>query len=224
MPTMTQRQVHFVRDGEGLSESAAEAFVASVESAIAARGVAAVALSGGPTSRKLFDLLAGEPYASRLAPAWTRLHVFWTTERHVSPDHPESCYRLAHWSLLCRFAIPSGNIHRIRAEMADGAAAAFAYEHELRTFFQPRALLRDGFPCFDLTLLALEDHEDGGDVAAPSTGGGRWVATRTAPPRGRGEIALTLPVLAKSRNALVLLGGSDAAAAGRAARLLRLVA
>src|SRR5260221_4397317 len=160
MQTITQRQIHFVPDGQILSAIAAEAFVTAVEKAIASRGVAAVALCGGSTSRKLFDMLTAEPYASRLQPLWTRLHVFLTTELHVQPDHPESCYRLAHWSLLSRFAIPSANVHRIRAEMADGASVAAAYHHELRTFFQPRGLMRDGLPCFDLTILALEDREE----------------------------------------------------------------
>src|SRR5258705_8905238 len=115
MQAINQRQIHFVPDGETLQTSAADAFVNAVDSAIASRGVAAVALCGGSTTRKLFEMLTEEPYASRLRPLWTRLHVFWTTERHVQPDHPESCYRLAHWSLLSRFAIPSANVHRIRA-------------------------------------------------------------------------------------------------------------
>jgi 6-phosphogluconolactonase len=223
MQAITQRQIHFVPDGERLSTSAAEAFVNAVENAITHRGVAAVALCGGRTTRKLFELLTDEPYATRLEPLWARLHVFWTTERHVQPDHPESCYRLAHWSLLSRFAIPSANVHRIRAEMADGASAATAYQHELRTFFQPRGLMRDGLPCFDLTILALDDHD--GLVSVESTTGDTrcWVTTCTPRSRERGEIGLTLSVLRNARSSLVLCG-NDAAAAGRAAHLLRFVA
>jgi 6-phosphogluconolactonase len=223
MKAMTQRQIHFVHDGESLSSMAADAFVGAVEKAIASRGVAAVALSGGATTRKLFDMLTDEPYASRLEPLWTRLHVFWTTERHVQPDHPESCYRLAHWSLLSRFAIPSTNIHRIRAEMADGASVARAYQHELRTFFQPRGLMRDGLPCFDLTILALEGREDLESVDTHMSATPHWVTTRTPASRERGEIALTLPILRNARSSLVLFG-NDAASAGRAAHLLRFVA
>lgn len=224
MHTISRRQIHFVRDGESLAASAADAFVDAVEKGIASRGVAAVALSGGATARKLFAMLADDPYAARLAPLWTRLHVFWTTERHVRPDHPESCYRLAHWGLFSRFVIPSSNIHRIRAEMSDGATVASAYQHELRTFFQPRGLMRDGLPCFDLTILALEDHEEQDSVQARDDDDGRWVTTRTALTHERGEIVLTLPVLGNARNALVLFPNGDAAAAGRAAHALRFVA
>jgi 6-phosphogluconolactonase len=223
MQTITQRQIHFVPDGQTLSATAAEAFVKAVEKAIAIRGVAAVALCGGSTSRKLFDMLTAEPYASRLQPLWTRLHVFWTTELHVQPDHPESCYRLAHWSLLSRFAIPSTNIHRIRAEMADGASVATAYHHELRTFFQPRGLMRDGLPCFDLTILSLEAREELESIETSVDDARRWVTTRTTESRERGEIGLTLPVLRNARSSLLLFS-NDAAAAGRAAHLLRFVA
>ena len=223
MEAITQRQIHFVPDGASLSTTAADAFVDAVDKAIASRGVAAVALSGGRTTRKLFDMLTDEPYASRLQPLWTRLHIFWTAERHVQPDHPESCYRLAHWSLLSRFAVPSANIHRMRAEMADGASVASAYHHELRTFFQPRGLLRDGLPCFDLAIVTLDNREGLASFESTSGDTRRWVTTRTPPSRERGEIRLTLPVLRNARSSLVLFS-NDAAAAGRAAHLLRFVA
>lgn len=224
MQTTSRRQIHFVRDGEQLATSAAEAFVAAVEEGIANRGVAVVALCGGTTTRRLFSMLADEPYSDRLAPLWTRIHVFWTTERNVSPDHPESCFRLAHWNLLGRFAIPSRNIHRIKTEMADSAGVAAAYQEELRSFFLLNGLMRDGLPCFDLTILALEDQEESQMVAARADQSGRWVTTHSAPTRERGEIVMTLPVLGNARNSLVLFPDGDAAAAGRAAHLLRFVA
>ena len=220
MTTMTQRQIHFVPKGESLPPTAAEAFVEAVERAIELRGIAAVALSGGSTTRRLFDMLTSERFAARLQPLWTRLHVFWTTERHVRPDHPESCYRLAHWSLLSRFAIPSGNVHRIRAEMADGSSIAAAYQHELRSFFEKRDMLRDGLPCFDLAIVSMDDRDE---LESSSGTDVRWVTTRTSPSREHVEIGLTVPVLRNARSALVLLS-NDAAAAGRAAHVLRLVA
>jgi len=224
MHTISRRQIHFVRDGESLSTTAADAFVDAVEKAIESRGVAAIALSGGATTKKLFAILSDEPYANRLAPLWTRIHVFWTAERHVRPDHPESCYRLAHWLLLGRITIPSSNIHRIRAEMAEPQTAASAYQQELRTFFQTRGLMRDDLPCFDLTILALEDHEERETIEALHADTGRWVTTRTALSHERGEIVLTLPVLGNARNSLVLFPNGDATAAGRAAHALRFVA
>jgi 6-phosphogluconolactonase len=223
MQATSRRQVHFVRDGENLSDNAAEAFVEAVESAVVSRGVAAVALCGGTIAKKLFAMLAEEPYASRLAPLWPRLHVFWTAERHVSPDHPRSSYRLAQWSLLSRFAVPSGNVHRIRAEMAETSWIASAYEHDMRTFFAPRGLMRDGLPCFDLTVLALDaDPSQAADETRTRHDGG-WVATRTAATRERGETLLTLPILKNARNSLVLFSGAGAAAEC-AAHLLRFVA
>jgi len=224
MRTTSRRQIHFVKDGENLSPSAAEAFVDAVETAIASRGVAAVALCGGAIARKLFDMLADEPFKSRLAPLWTRIHVFWSTERHVNPNHPESYFRVVHWSLLSRFAIPSRNIHRVRTTMSDPAGVAVAYEAEMRTFFRLRNLMRDGLPCFDLTLLALEPGQEENAVTERGTATGRWVAIRTATSCEREEIVLTLPILGNARNSLVLFPEGDAAAAGCAAHLLQFVA
>jgi hypothetical protein len=70
----------------------------------------------------------------------------------------------------------------------------------------------------------LEDHEESESVAARTDSSGRWVTTRTAETRERAEIVLTLPVLGNARSALVLFPNGDAAAAGRAAHLLRFVA
>jgi 6-phosphogluconolactonase len=224
MQTTSRRQIHFVKDGENLSPSAAEAFVDAVETAIASRGVAAVALCGGTIARKLFDLLAGDPYADRLASLWPRIHVFFSTERHVTSNHPESAFRLVQWSLLSRFAIPSANVHRVRTTMADPATVARAYELEMRTFFRVRGLMRDGLPCFDLTVLALEAGQEAGAVESRGSKTGRWVGTRSARDCEPEEIVLTLPILGNARNSLVLFPEGDAAAAGCAAHLLRFVA
>ncbi len=108
-----------------------------------------VALSGGSTPRRLFAILAGEPYMDAIP--WERLHLFWGDERPVPPDHPDSNYRMVANTLLDAIPIPSANVHRIPAELkADRAAEA--YEHELRRFFD----LADGeAPRFDLTFMGM---------------------------------------------------------------------
>src|SRR5262245_20215431 len=218
MPTSSRRQIHFVRDGEALSPAAAEAFVEAVSSAVAERGVAAVALCGGEIAKKLFVLLTNTPFAERLESLWPRIHVFWTAERHVSPLHPESRFRAVHWSLLSRFVVPTRNIHPVRATMSDPRSTAIAYEREMRTFFEAEGLMRDGLPCLDLALLALEPGREPEEIVSRRDASGRWVAARD------GDILLTLPVLGNARSALVLFPRGDAASAGCAAHLLRFVA
>ena len=219
-----RRQIHFVRNDADLGRIAAEAFVGVLEDAVAARGVATVALSGGATPRALYERLTEGPLAVRMAPLWPKVHIFWTGERHVRPDHPESCYRMAHWSLLSRIAIPSINVHRIRAEMSEARDAAVAYHERLRTFFTIHEQIEGGLPRFDLVVLGLEDRDETSALENRATDPGRWVVTRWCEQRGRHEIGLSLPVLNNARRALVLLPDGDAGAAGRAAHLLRFVA
>ncbi|HEX4823897.1 MAG TPA: 6-phosphogluconolactonase [Candidatus Polarisedimenticolaceae bacterium] len=207
-----------MRDGEALSPAAAEAFVDAVEVAVLERGIAVVALSGGTTAKKLFSLLTETPFAERLEPLWPRVHVFFAAERHVGPLHPESRYRVVHWSLLSRFDVPGRNIHRVRTTMSDPRHTAAAYENELRSFFASKGLMRDGLPCLDLALIALEPGSEREEIASRRDVEGCWVTTDGE------QILLTLPVLGNARSALVLFPSGDAAAAGSAAHLLRFVA
>ena len=170
-----------------------------------------MALSGGATPVAVYETLAREPFASRMQDLWRRVHVFWTEERHVSPDHPDSRYRMAHWAWLGRIPIPSVNIHRVRAEMAGAGDAAAAYHHELRTFFVPRGFVRDGYPCFDLVLLGLDAQDTDDGDGARAIEAGRWAVARFSAAAKRFEIGLTLGVLNNARKVFFLAQGADKA-------------
>lgn len=100
---MADAAVHVVADGEALAQAAATLFVDLVTQAVTSRGAFSVALSGGTTPGALFELLAEEPYRSRLP--WAKIHLFWADERSVPPDDPGSNYRLAHETLIARAPI-----------------------------------------------------------------------------------------------------------------------
>lgn len=206
-----QRQIHFVRDRDDLTRVAAEELVSAIEDAVALRGLATVALSGGATPGSVYEILATEPFAPRMHDLWRRVHVFWTEERHVSPDHPDSSYRMAHWALLGRIPIPTVNVHRIRAEMADAGDAAAAYHHEMRTFFVPRGLVRDGYPSFDVVLLGLDDRHGSDEAPGPDVAAGRWAVATFDPEAKRYDIGLTLAVLNNAHKVFFLAQGADKA-------------
>ena len=205
------RQIHFVRDGDDLARVAAEEFASAIEEAVGRRGLATIALSGGATPGSVYELLAREPFAERMHDLWRRVHVFWTEERHVTPDHPDSSFRMAHWALLGRIPIPSVNIHRVRAEMADAGDAAAAYHHEMRTFFVPRGLVRDGYPAFDLVLLGLDARDGSDGPTARTIEAERWAVATFDPESKRHEIGLTLAVLNNARKVFFLAQGADKA-------------
>ena len=133
-------EVAVVRD---VAAAAAELFVESVSGAVAARGRACVALTGGSSATPLFALLR----AQRTLP-WDRVHFFFTDERAVSPSDPLSNFGLADRELLARVPVAPAQVHRIRAEEPDREAEGRRYANEIRqTTGNP--------PRFDLVLLGL---------------------------------------------------------------------
>lgn len=130
-----------------LAERAAALLVETSERARAEDRRFGVALSGGSTPAALFRLLAAEPWTSRVE--WERMEVFWSDERCVPPEDPDSNYGLAHRLLLGDGRVPEARVHRIRGEI-DPAEAAREYERELRAFADAQPL-----PRLDLVYLGM---------------------------------------------------------------------
>ena len=92
------RIIRPVATATDLSHAAAELIVSLGQQAIAARGCFTIALAGGSTPRRLYALLATEPWRSQLD--WSAVEWFFGDERAVAPAHAESNYRMAHEALL----------------------------------------------------------------------------------------------------------------------------
>jgi len=194
---------------EEASSRAAGLTASAARSAVAERGRFSLALSGGATPGRYFELLAQEELP------WDQVHVFWADERLVSPDSPDSNFRLAQERLLARAPIPEGNVHPMAGGDFPPLEAAAAYEAELRAFFGHEA-----FPAFDVIHLGL-----GGDGHTASLFPGqpalserqRWVVpvnyAGASPPVTR--LTLTLPVLNAARLAFFLVSGPDKARLAR---------
>ena len=89
----------------------------------AARDGQAVALCGGSTPGRIFELAAAEE------PDWSRASVWFGDERVVPPEDERSNFKLAKEHLLDRLS-GQPEVHRVRTELgAEGAANA--YEQEL---------------------------------------------------------------------------------------------
>ena len=142
-------EIRIVDTARDLFQAAATEFIALAREATRSRGRFSVALSGGSTPRGLYALLASDTQPSI---PWEKVCFFWSDERHVPPDHPDSNYRMANEALLSQVPLRPENVFRIHSEEPDAGAAALAYEQTLRTFF---ALQPGQFPRFDLILLGL---------------------------------------------------------------------
>jgi 6-phosphogluconolactonase len=200
----------FLPDAAGLAAEAAKSFVDAARDAVERRGRFSAALSGGETPRPLYRLLATEPY-SRLID-WQKIHVFWSDERCVPPDHPESNYGMARETLLRHVPIPEGNIHRMAGE-AEPVEAARLYEEMLHRFFIKESRAR-----FDLTLLGMgsDGHTaslfPGTKVLAEKT---RWVAAYYVDNIRAWRITLTAAAINDSRRVIFLVSGKAKAPALR---------
>src|SRR5262245_33646730 len=106
-----------VADKTAMSEEAAERITSLVESAVRARGAAAVALSGGETPDLLYQFLADgkRPWRDRID--WPRVHLFWSDERAVRSDDPRSNFGLANRLLIEHVPVPPAQVHRMRGEL-----------------------------------------------------------------------------------------------------------
>ena len=85
-------RITLVPDGTTLARTTADRFISLARKAVQARGVFRVALAGGTTPARAYELLAAAPAGSV---SWKDTHVFWGDERPVPPDHPDSNYRMA---------------------------------------------------------------------------------------------------------------------------------
>jgi 6-phosphogluconolactonase len=206
--------VRVLPDASAVQRAAAEEFSARVEAAVAARGVALVALSGGSTPRGLYALLADPALPYRARVPWAALHVFWGDERHVPPDHPDSNYRMAREALLARVPVPEASVHRIPAEDPDADRAARRYAATLREVFGAHGRLEGPWPRFDLVLLGMG--ADGHTASLfPGTDAvdemARPVAAPWVPAVRSRRITLTAPVLNGADAVVFLVAGADKA-------------
>jgi|SRR5579872_7514853 len=125
---------------------AAEHWIHTAERSIQQRGRFAVALSGGSTPKAIFEFLSRNPSALD----WTKVWLFWSDERSVPPDHPDSNFRMAMQSGIDKLPIPPGQIFRMKAE-TDIEKNALDYDEKIRHHLDKHF--------FDLVMLGVG--EDG---------------------------------------------------------------
>jgi 6-phosphogluconolactonase len=171
---------------------------ALARAAIATRGRAAIALTGGSVAAACYPELA------RAHVAWSRVALYWGDERAVPPDDPESNYRLAREHLIDRLPEPPGAIHRMEAERGDLDPAARAYDRDLTTSLGVP-------PRLDVVILGLGPD---GHVCSLFPGGpglrpdGRWaIAIEDAPKPPPRRLTLTLSTLTEAHHLVVVAFG-----------------
>ncbi|HZH91106.1 MAG TPA: 6-phosphogluconolactonase [Pyrinomonadaceae bacterium] len=202
--------IQIFADANEVARAAALRFVELARAGIETGGRFSVALAGGSTPKRIYELLAGEDFGAQVD--WSGVHVFFGDERCVPPDDADSNYRMANEALLSRVALPPENVHRMRGE-GDAVANARLYEDELRGFFGDDA----PWPEFDLVMLGMGD--DGHTASLfPGTHAldarSAWVAANWVEKFDAYRITLTASAINQARRVMFIVTG-----AGKAERL-----
>jgi 6-phosphogluconolactonase len=143
-------------DREAASNAAARRIATALTEAVAARGVAHWATTGGSTPGPIYRELARKPLLDTIP--WKHVHLWWGDDRWAPPDGPLSNTLAARDLLLGEAPIPAGQVHAMPiAEATAGghspAWAAARYAEELRAANLP--IDAAGFPSLDVVLIGI---------------------------------------------------------------------
>ncbi|MCH9630783.1 MAG: 6-phosphogluconolactonase [Chlamydiia bacterium] len=175
-----------------------EHFISCANDAIKDHGSFFVALSGGSTPKAMFELLA-EKYADKVD--WSKVHLFWSDERSVKPENPDSNYNMAMSSGFAKLPLIGDHIHRMVAE-DNIEVNAKAYEETIHNTLEDQP--------FDLIMLGMG--EDGHTASLfPGTEGlkesTRKVIPNFIPEKDTWRMTMTFPLINQAHNiAIYVLG------------------
>src|SRR6204780_5192952 len=192
-------------DLTSLSRVVLEETFSIIQEAVAKRGRFAIALSGGHTPEKMFSLWS-ETAEYRDKTPWDRVHLFWSDERYVPENDPQSNYNMARETLISHVPIPAENVNPIPTNLSPPEACARAYEADLLKFFGAEP------PAFDVQLLGIGPEAHTASLFPGSAALSeklRWVAAVRVPAEPPQRITLTPVVLNCGRNTFFLVAGEN---------------
>ena len=185
-------------DAEAVARHAADAIAGRIDDARRDGRELHLALAGGTTPRRAYELLAA------VEGSWTHVHLWLGDERCVPEDDPESNARLVRESLFASERSEPPTLHAVPSpEVPEDAAWRYGLEIQARV---PELI-------FDVVLLGM-----GPDGHTCSLFPGHPVLdvreAPVAPVRGAPKppperVTLTLPILRRARFTLLLATGAE---------------
>jgi 6-phosphogluconolactonase len=185
-------------DAEAVARYAADALAWRIGDARKAGREVHIALAGGTTPRRAYELLAD------IEGSWTHVHLWLGDERCVPRDHPQSNARMVRESLYANARTEPPSLHELPSpEMAEDAAWLYG--------LAIAELVPD--TVFDVVLLGMGP--DGHTASLfPGHPGLRatqapCIAVRDSPKPPPERVTLTLAALRRARHTLLLVTGED---------------
>lgn len=198
-----RRDIAILPSKEEAVKFATEHFIECANKAISLHGYFAVALSGGSTPKAIYQALAREENRDRID--WGKVLLFWSDERCVPPDHPDSNYKMAMDDGLGSLDIPKEHIFRMKGELHPEESAK---EYDL--------LLNEEVPNERFDLIMLGMGEDGHTASLfPKTHAlhttGRYVTANFVPQMDTWRLTFTYDCINSAENiAIYVLGEKKA--------------
>jgi 6-phosphogluconolactonase len=175
---MTEPEIVVLADPDACADAAAERIVATLASAVAERGRAHWATTGGSTPGAIYRRLARPPLRDEVP--WGGVELWWSDDRFVPGDHPLSNAKIAmsdlidaasftgqsgtggsgvdvHAGRTAGAPLPADNVHPIPTGEAIGLGrgAAWAAERYIEMIRADGPPTDGGWPVFDLVLLGI---------------------------------------------------------------------
>lgn len=198
-------EIHVCRDSEALACYARDWLVALItkHQADATNRPFTMALSGGSTPKRLYQLLSEVPQGTV---DWRRVVLIWGDERNVAADHADSNFRMVSEALLQRVDIPPENVLSVPSPGGPANEAASSYETMLKQYFGS-----DAISAIDCVLLGMGDDVHTASLF-PETKAleeqNRWVIENWVEKLDCWRITLTAPVINSARNVVFLIAGT----------------
>jgi 6-phosphogluconolactonase len=201
-------QTFISKNSDGLSVKFADWMVEYINEVLSKQDRFTIALSGGSTPKKLYQLLASDKYKNRIN--WSQLHFFWGDERFVSFNDERNNAKMAYDELLDHVPVNKKHIHVMQTMGPEPEESAAEYEKLLHTYFDNKA------NTFDLVILGL-----GNDAHTLSLFPGykvisenkKWVSALYLKEQEMYRITLTPAVVNNAARVAFLVSGGDKAAA-----------
>jgi 6-phosphogluconolactonase len=149
MIKVNKMELHIYKTADEVIEELANYFIQIIHSAIKEKNDCTVALSGGNSPKKLYELLASRDYSQKID--WDKIYFFFGDERYVPFNDPENNGYMAKKALFEPLMIPDANIFYINTSVSPDDAAK-KYSKRILSHFKNKPVR------FDLILLGLGDN------------------------------------------------------------------
>ena len=200
-------------NAEEVAMAATEWLMETVRESIAARGQCSIALSGGSTPKRLYQIIAESESKSV---DWSKVTLIWGDERNVPHDHVDSNYRMVREAWLDRLnadAHPKSmpQAFPVGIDVNSPERAALQYEKQLRKILDTDAE-KDDIPTIDIVLLGLGDDAHTASLFPETEAlkeSHHLFVANFVPKFSAYRLTLTAPIINAARNVAFLVCGAS---------------